>query len=327
MSIDFSNFGTITRLVLSGGGPRGLAILGALQSVYENGGLDNIKEYWGTSVGSVISLLLLIGYTPFDAFHQFFMTENLADPNALDIQSILEESAFCPIELFGDKVRHFVQVRLGKDADPTFADLYEQFGKKIHIMGANLDTMSGECFDVDSRPDMKVIEAIEISCDLPYIFTKKKFEGHTYVDGGFINNYAVDLADNGIDYCLGICAFGDVRGGVGDFVGWIYKLLHMPIRELHRERVSRLSNRFINIELLIDGISMIEMSPDQKKKIQVFSLGYRQAKDYLRILDMELKERKIKFEYTQSQAQKDAADWDWDSDWSEESVNWNLLDE
>jgi predicted acylesterase/phospholipase RssA len=286
MSVDFKNFpGKFTRLVLSGGGPRGLAILGALHYVDENKGLNDIQEYWGTSVGSVISLLLLIGYTPFEAFHQFFMLEHFADPSTLDIQSILEESAFCPIEIFGNKVRHFVEKKLGKGVDPTFFELYKRFGKKIHIMGANTDTMRGECFDVDSHPLMKVSEAIEISCDLPYIFTKKKFKEQTYVDGGFINNYAVNLADDDLHHSLGICVFGDMSASGGDYIGWIYRLLYMPIMELHRERVSRLSDKFTNVELTINNISMIEMSPNRKKKIEVFSSGYQQARTIL--LDME----------------------------------------
>ncbi|KKK89356.1 hypothetical protein LCGC14_2733930 [marine sediment metagenome] len=281
MNVDFNNFGKITRLVLSGGGPRGIALLGALHYVDENNGLQDIQEYWGTSVGSVISLLLLIGYTPFEAFHQFFMLEHFADPETFDIQSILETTALCPIEIFGQKVRHFVEKKLGEGMDPTFFDLYSQFGKKIHIIGANTTTMRGECFDIDSQPLMKIIDAIEISCALPYIFTKKQFNNQIYVDGGFINDYAINMADDGEQYVLGICVFGDMSASRNDYIGWIYRLLYIPIMELHRERVSRLSDKCTNVELTVDNISVIEMSPNRKKKIEVFSTGYQQARTIL----------------------------------------------
>lgn len=277
MNIDFNNFpGKFTRLVLSGGGPKGLAILGALHYIDENKGLDNIKEYWGTSIGSVISLLLLVGYTPFEAFHEFFMQQQFIDE--LNVHHIFDGSAFCPIELFGNKVRYFLEKKLGENCNPTFMDLYNKFGKKIHIIGANTDTMKGDCFNVDNNPDMLIIDAIEISCDLPYIFTKKKYNNNTYVDGGFINNYAVNLADNNIDYCLGICVFGNIKVSGNDHIGWIYRLLHMPIMELYRERISRISKKFTNVELTIDNISIVEMSPTPKKKINVFSSGYQQAR-------------------------------------------------
>jgi predicted acylesterase/phospholipase RssA len=278
MNADLNNF---TRLVLSGGGPRGMGILGALHYADEHKYLDNIQEYWGASVGSIISLLLLIEYTPFEAFHQFFMLEHFVDPNQFNLQSVLETSALCPIEVFGQKIRHFVEHKIGRDVNPTFMDLYKKYGKKIHIIGANTDTMSGECFDVDNNPDMKVIEAIEISCDLPYIFTRKNYNGHTYVDGGFINNYPINMADDGKENVLGICVFGDMNIG-GDYISWIYRLLFMPIMELHRERISRLSNKCINVELKIDGVSITDMSPNQKKKISVFSTGYQQASKFFK---------------------------------------------
>jgi predicted acylesterase/phospholipase RssA len=128
---------------------------------------------------------------------------------------------------------------------------------------------------------MKVIEAIEISCDLPYIFTRKNYNGHTYVDGGFINNYPINMADDGKENVLGICVFGDMNIG-GDYISWIYRLLFMPIMELHRERISRLSNKCINVELKIDGVSITDMSPNQKKKISVFSTGYQQASKFFK---------------------------------------------
>lgn len=301
-----------TRLVLSGGGPKGLAMLGALDYIHEREDLDNIQEYWGTSVGSIISLLLLIGYTPFEAFHQFFILENFADPSMLDIRNILEESAFCPIEIFGNKVRHFIEKKLGPGVDPTFFDLYRDFGKKIHIIGSNIDTMRGECFDVDTHPFMKVVDAIEISCDLPYIFTRKKYGGQSYVDGGFINNYACNLADDGLNKCLGICVLGDNKVNNNDYVGWVYRLLSMPIMELYREKISHLSNKFTNIELVVDNISIIEMSPNRTKKIEVYSAGYQQARST--ILDMEkaYQNSRARLEYKPGEQ---ASGWEWDLDW------------
>jgi len=274
-----------SRLALSGGGPRGLGLLGALHYIDENHGLDNITEYWGSSIGSVLCLLLSIGYSPFDVFQQFFIMDKLVD-NTLQLPTAFETTALCPIEIFGDKVRTFIEQKIPRDSQKnvslnlTFSALFNLFHKKIHIIGANADTMKGECFDVDTRPNMSVIEAIEISCDLPYIFTKKMFEGHTYVDGGFINNYPIDMADDGIHKVLGICVFGDMSATANDYVGWIYRLLQIPVMQLHREHIQRLSKECVNIELTINGISLIEMIPTIKKKLNIFSEGYKQGKTF-----------------------------------------------
>ena len=247
MDVDFTRFpGRFTRLVLSGGGPKGLATLGALQYIYENGGLDYITEYWGTSIGSIIGVLLSIGYTPFDAFHQFFMLDDFTDVVSKDIESVLGDTAFCPIEKFGEKIRHFIIKKLEDECELTFYNLYQKFGKKIHIIGTNTDTMRGECFSVDTTPFMNIIDALEISCDLPYIFTKKQYNGNTYVDGGFINNYPANLADDNIHYCLGICTLGNMEDKGNAYIGWIYRLIHIPIMELYRDRVEGL---VINLQM------------------------------------------------------------------------------
>ena len=53
-----------TILVISGGGIKGFVALGALQKLYDTKKLININKYCGTSVGAIISLLLIIGYKP-----------------------------------------------------------------------------------------------------------------------------------------------------------------------------------------------------------------------------------------------------------------------
>ena len=58
-------------LVLSGGGLKGIAILGLLQKLYKTGKLNNFDKFIGTSVGSIISLLLSIGYTPLEIYEMY----------------------------------------------------------------------------------------------------------------------------------------------------------------------------------------------------------------------------------------------------------------
>jgi len=68
-------------VVLSGGGTKGLLILGALQYYYEKSyyNMDEVVTYCGTSIGSVISLLLICGYPPLDIFTEIYKTCNFFD--------------------------------------------------------------------------------------------------------------------------------------------------------------------------------------------------------------------------------------------------------
>lgn len=268
-----------TRLVLSGGGAKGLALLGALHYVCENHGLDNFQEYWGVSVGSIIIFLLQLGYTPFDCFYRYFILEDFV--NESHLPNILQNSAVFPVQIISEQLMPFVREKLG-NINPTFADMYRITGKKLHIVGTNTTTMTGKIFNVDNTPDMNVLDAIEISSCLPGVFTRKEYNGEIYVDGGFINNYPIDLADDDINYTLGICVWGDFNVMADNYIGWIYRLLHIPILELHRLRVSLLSNKCTNVELQISNISLIDIVPSQKKKMDIFTEGYRQMDEFLK---------------------------------------------
>jgi len=295
----------IKRLVLSGGGSKGLAVLGALHYIYEQKGLQDITDYWATSVGSVISLLLLIGMTPMEIFHEFFIMESFVNSSELNISSIIDDGAFCPIHIFGNKIKTIISKKLGENSDPTFRDLHNRYNsKKLYIIGANTTKMCCECFSVDTHPEMKIIDAVEISCDLPYIFTKKKYNGCEYVDGGFINNYPINLADNGVDECLGICVTAsttNIKTAEKDYLGWIYRLLYLPVMELHRERISRISEKVMHIELVVNNISMFEMNPDNHKKINLFAEGYKQCGQKWTELNLQRKKRSEKLGYTISE--------------------------
>ena len=66
----------IDTLILSGGGMKGMAELGALHHMEGLGILKNITTIAGSSAGSTIGLLLIIGYRPVEIYH-FFMNADL----------------------------------------------------------------------------------------------------------------------------------------------------------------------------------------------------------------------------------------------------------
>ena len=53
-------------IIISGGASKGIAALGSLQALIDRKLLDNVKRYIGTSIGSIISYLICIEYTPID---------------------------------------------------------------------------------------------------------------------------------------------------------------------------------------------------------------------------------------------------------------------
>jgi len=272
------------KLVLSGGGPKGLALMGALHYVHEiNSNIfDQIDEYWGVSIGSIISVLLIIGYTPFEIFHKFFIKMNITK-NYLNMNKVYENMALCEIDQLGEIIKLLILEKM--DNIPTFLQLFIKFNKKLNIIGTDVDHSKCVTFNKDTFPNMSILDALEISCDLPIIFTRKSYLGTNYVDGAISNEYPIDLADDHKTPILGIRVCSNKESIFPEKfsnINWFYKILQIPMNILHQMRISNCSEFCTNLDIEIDSISILDLTPTKEKKMElVFSFGYKKAKNYL----------------------------------------------
>ncbi len=275
------------KLVLSGAGARGFGILGGIKLFEEKGIMNEINAYWGTSIGSMIIYLVAMGYTSVEIL-QKFLHDDVNNVISCDIQH-LTDLGLTPIENFTRIIKNISIEKFGSQV-PTFKLFYEKYKKKLNIIATNVTQAKCTVFNLETEPDMSIIEAIELSCSLPAIFTKKYYKNDWYVDGGFSNNYAIDLAEaaGGDDKIYGIYVnpATDCLLGGNNTIGLLYNLLSIPLLELNNHKLKKCSNRVINIELNINNISLTCFYPLKQKKIEVFSLGYNQTKYmYEKIID------------------------------------------
>ena len=75
-------------VVISGGAIKGIASLGALQYLVDNQFicLQDTLNYIGTSVGGIISYLLIIGYTPIEIFVKICTCLLYTSPSPRDVE-------------------------------------------------------------------------------------------------------------------------------------------------------------------------------------------------------------------------------------------------
>ena len=191
-------------LCLSGGGINGLVILGSLKFVLDKKILilNRVKNFVGTSIGSLIIFLLVIGYSINDII-QIFYDLNLEKLKVeLDLEDLINNYG---IEN-GAKILTVIQTLLYtklKIYDITLIELFNITKKKINIIAANYSKKKEVNFNHIDYPNLSVISAMRMSISIPFIFHPFKFEGDLYVDGGVMNNF-------GIEYCnlkttIGIC--------------------------------------------------------------------------------------------------------------------------
>tara|TARA_Y100000389_G_C17463222_1_gene523369 strand:+ start:1781 stop:2587 length:807 start_codon:yes stop_codon:yes gene_type:complete len=173
-------------LVLSGGGQGVWSMLGALSILYQHLKFD---VFIGTSVGSIISTLLSIGFDPNDLFEKLNII-NISNKPSLkkcieeygfcDIQNIIE----CVLELIVQKTNHI----------PTLGELYVLYNKKLVITSVCIDTQETIYFHYESHPDLLISDALYASCSIPFIVKPHRINDKLYVDGCMSDNFPMKYA-------------------------------------------------------------------------------------------------------------------------------------
>lgn len=183
----------IDTLCISGGGIKGISSIGCIKNLIKNNiiSLNNIKNYYCCSVGSIISLLFILGLSTKDIcnvwkklnlekyklkfdFDKFIKNKGI--DNATNIMIILQTVLYKKTNKY----------------DITFKELYKLYDIKLNIVTTNITLLKEELFSYDTTPNMSVMIAIRMSISIPIIFSPVLYNNNYYIDGGIINNFPIN---------------------------------------------------------------------------------------------------------------------------------------
>ncbi len=201
-----------TGLVLSGGAARGLAHIGVLKALEEQG--VRIDAVAGTSMGAVIGGLYAAGYTVDEL-------EKLA--RTLDWQQVLSDDPArqdVPFRRKQDDRDFLVKRKLSfRDDGSLGLPLGVIQGQNLALLLERLLVHASDTRDFDQLPipfravatdianDEKVVfrsghlpQVIRASMSIPAVFAPVELDGRLLVDGGMVDNIPMDVArDMGVD--------------------------------------------------------------------------------------------------------------------------------
>ncbi len=289
-------------LVLSGGGIKCFILLGALQYFYDKHSLQKISTYIGTSIGSVISFLLSIGYTPIELLISLQMNKWLENlDNTFNVLNILNDVGVVSWSKIQESLESLTINKIGYY--PTLKNIYEKFGKRLIFVTYNFTKRETEYLDYINCPDLPCLVGLRMSCNIPLVFDKFKYMGSFYVDGALGDNFAI-LKGSVISQqytpprkTLGICLKyekseeGDTSSSIyiqknsnSNILDYVLALMQIPISAAIKFRISLVEDDplcdilQINTHALYD-ISFVKFNISSKEKLDMFSLGYQAAKN------------------------------------------------
>lgn len=172
-------------LVLSGGGIKGIAMLGAMGYMHEHGVLRGIDHFIGTSVGAVVATAMAMGLVPDEVFRKHVAPFKY-NPD-IDITHLERNFGLDSGKNLEAWIASFVP-------NTTFEAFYETYGKSLTVCVTNLNTHSAEYFSKESTPDLPIRLALRMSCSVPLYFSAVRHKGNLYVDGGVACNFPVRYA-------------------------------------------------------------------------------------------------------------------------------------
>ena len=273
------NYDTV---VISGGAAKGIVSLGALQYALDNFMLSNVDKYIGTSSGAMIGYLLAIGYTPIEII-TYICTHNLIEKiqhfNIVSMINGTGASSFTPIQ---EQLEKMTISKIGHL--PTLKDLEIQYGKKLICVTYNWTKNQTEYLSADTNPNLPVLAAIRMSANLPFIFEKYHYGESYYIDGGISDNFPIDMGDKIGHKILGILIETDATHFKGnsnsDFLEDIYKLVFIPTTENIEHKIKEVSDKCTIVRLKYN-LKTFNFNIDSRTKLDMFSKGYEQIKEFL----------------------------------------------
>ena len=212
-----NNYNTIC---LSGGGISGISQISALEYLNKNKiiNFNNINLYVGTSVGSIISFLIIIGYKPnyiIEFIKKFDFNKIKED---FDIDKLFLNYGINNFTNLMIIIKSFLYNKFNI-SDITFRELYLKTNKKLSIIATNLTKNREEYFSLDTTPDFSVLLAIRMSISLPIISTPVKYNNDLYVDGGCFNNFPINYCDK--NTTLGIAIHINSENKINNLIDYL----------------------------------------------------------------------------------------------------------
>ena len=274
----------IQHLVLSGGGVKGIALLGGLKALEEeNLIMDSVETVIGTSIGALIGMLLCVGYTSKDIFGL------ISEIDIDDFKSISPVKILTNFGLdSGKKIVEFLH-NLVKDKlnNPhiTFKQLQEQTGKTLIVATTCVNTGCVEYFGPDTTPNVEICSGIRCSISIPFIFTSVQYRHKYYVDGGIMDNFPFHLVD-GKDNVLGLRLIGKDNNTntntIRNLEQFVQSLVSCVLNEIQHLRLKDCKN--LNNVIYIDtkDISAMQFDLDVTQRVELYTLGYHITKEYIK---------------------------------------------
>jgi predicted acylesterase/phospholipase RssA len=187
---------TIKHLVISGGGPIMVLVLGAIQHLEQNNFVDmkNIESIYGTSAGAIVGVLICLKYD-WETINDYIIKRPWQDVFPIKVQNIFD--AYTKKGIFDIKAieKCFKPLLDAKDIpmDINLENFYNLTKIELHLFSFEINEYKGHDISYLTHPNLSLMLAIQMTCALPVLVTPVCIDDKCYIDGGMSCNYPLNF--------------------------------------------------------------------------------------------------------------------------------------
>lgn len=278
----------ITSLCLAGAFNRGICYIGSLKKLEESSLID-LKKVVSVSIGSLISIGIIIGYTP-DEMYKLIVEKDTKE--FMDI-SILKGNGGGVLK--GEIYRRWVHNTIFQKliSNKWINDINDLFTLKDLYNRTNIDAIiTTTCIysensefnegvvylNHSTHPDIPITTAVNASMSFPFIFPPVEYKNAYFVDGGVLNNFPIEKIDKD---GLGIRPLHKPLNGLEctkNPISYVNKVFELMSK--HSEALKGIEyDNVLNIEC--ENFNSVEFDMSIDDKITLYKLGYQAMEIYI----------------------------------------------
>jgi len=264
----------IDTLILSGGGPSGIAYIGIFKALFEKKiikqGLPDIKEIITTSVGIIFSILYMLDLTQ-DQIKKIILETDLSsviDISQIGIDNLLVDFGLFKNDRIGISIDSFCKHKLDIE-NITLKELYDKIPIKLTIKVYNSTDRRLEYINHLTNPDLSVSLLSQMTTAIPFFFQPVKYNDCLYVDGGIRGGLPIENCNS--DNYLGIAIKGNSCSTKNNKLVEMFPILDFILSLMNEKTPFENENKKIIVSEINGGLNF---DLNEEEKEAMIKLGY-----------------------------------------------------
>lgn len=267
----------VSTIVFNGGGFNGIAFIGALQKLIENGlSFESIDCLCGTSIGSLLCLLINIDYKPSEMY-DMILNKNFSELKQLSLLNIMK---YFGLDRGDGMENWFKDLLESKDIDKniTYLELYSKTNINLTTVSYNLTKEMTVYCNYKNTPDLKITQGLRMSMAVPFMFSPVCYKDDYYIDGGISELFPLSSFVDISDKVLGLRLVPHGKKEQcksSNFSEYTSKVIETLLNESQSQQCQKYIKLFENIiEINTENKDFLNFNMDAIYKKKLYEIGY-----------------------------------------------------